>query len=81
MSRDDLAQLRALAGEKGFDLERATMLDRWRLVDEATGELAKNENGSVAVHRRRSNQAPPQAARPLVVEQPGHSKGMACILA
>jgi hypothetical protein len=48
MSRDDLAQLRALAGEKGFDLERATMRKHWRLVDEATGELAKNENGSAA---------------------------------
>jgi hypothetical protein len=48
MSRDDLAELRALAGEKGFDLERANMRDRWRLVDEATGELAKNESGSAA---------------------------------
>lgn len=48
MSRDDLAELRALAGEKGFDLESATMRGRWRLADETTGEQAKNENGSAA---------------------------------
>ena len=48
MARDDLAQLRALAGEKGFIIEQALMKDRYRLIEERTDVLIRNAQGSVA---------------------------------
>ena len=47
-TRDDLAQLRALAGERGYSVERAIMRGRWRLRDDKSGDLAVNRRGSAA---------------------------------
>jgi hypothetical protein len=45
-SRDDIAQLRTLAAEKGYRLEPAVMGGCWRLMDDVTGTPATSENGS-----------------------------------
>ncbi len=47
-TRDDVAQLRALAGERDYSIERAIMRGRWRLRDDKTGDLAVNRRGSAA---------------------------------
>lgn len=52
--RDRIAQLRAIAGDKGFRIERAPPRDCWFLVHEATGELAISERGTSAFTTQRA---------------------------
>ena len=42
----DLANVRALAAEKGYLAERAHVRDCWRLIDEATGEYVRRKSGT-----------------------------------
>jgi hypothetical protein len=46
--RDNLAKLRSLAGEKGYNLVRAPIRDCWFLVNDATGEMALSPKGTTA---------------------------------
>lgn len=46
--RDNLAKLRSLAGEKGFELEKAPIRDCWFLVDEKSGKPAISYKGTTA---------------------------------
>jgi hypothetical protein len=46
--RDQTAKLRALAGEKGYLLEKAPISGTWFLVEEKTGEKAMSDRGTTA---------------------------------
>lgn len=46
--RDKTAQLRGLAAEKGYRLEKAPISGTWFLVDEAAGERAMSDRGTTA---------------------------------
>jgi hypothetical protein len=46
--RDDIANLRSLAGELGYRLEQAPISGSWFLVNEDTGELAMSDRGTTA---------------------------------
>jgi hypothetical protein len=46
--RDNLAKLRSLAGEKGYELEKAPIRDCWFLVNERTGKPAVSDKGTTA---------------------------------
>jgi hypothetical protein len=52
--RDNLAKLRGLAGEKGYQLEKAPMSGSWFLIDEVTGEPAVSDKGTTAFSAERA---------------------------
>jgi hypothetical protein len=47
-SRDELAKLRALAGSKGYRLEKAPISGTWFLIDERTRKPAVSDRGTTA---------------------------------
>jgi hypothetical protein len=46
--RDNLAKLRSLAGEKGYELEKAPISGAWFLIEEVTGQLAVSDRDTTA---------------------------------
>jgi hypothetical protein len=46
--RDKRAKLRGLAGEPGYELDKAPISGTWFLVDERTGERAMSDRGTTA---------------------------------
>jgi len=48
VSHNDIAELRMLAAEKGYRLERAVLGGCWRLMDDVSGKPATNESGAAA---------------------------------
>ena len=46
--QDNLAELRSIASEQGYTLERAMMKNRWRLTHDKTRQPAVNQHGSTA---------------------------------
>lgn len=59
--RDNLAKLRGLAGEKGYQLEKGPISGTWFLINEENGQLAVSDRGTR--HSRSSGRSgfyPPQ---------------------
>ena len=73
VGRDALAQLRSVAGEKGYHLERAPIRDCWFLIDERTGKPAVSDRGTTAFTIDRAIKF--LSRGPTVTKKPPHLGG------